>query len=356
MDKLVQRNPKAAAAHFDRALYLFDKNEHAEALNESLKSLELKPDNSDALLLSARCYLALREVQKCREYAARGMKLYPNDCNVYLNMVNLETATEHVDKAIAVVRQGLSVLHQEPALLWTLANLLIDANQLKEAESTLEEMHKINYPRWGIQYLAARMEMVQGHWRAAREGFEKVRGYLAAPGLQPYLKQVDLWLADCYSQLGNRDQQIDALRRAVRTDPFSAIARANLAQALLSAGSVDEATKEYRDLMAMSRMGAPRSAGAGPPAGLQELPAAASRAGLGNGGEGPWHRGKVFAGLRGDRHSARGGPGGAKPFGRRGRGAAESPQQGPQGSRALSHPDRFGRAPTRLEKGGATAG
>jgi tetratricopeptide (TPR) repeat protein len=256
MDKLVQRNPKAAAAHFDRALYLFDKNEHAEALNESLKSLELKPDNSDALLLSARCYLALREVQKCREYAARGMKLYPNDCNVYLNMVNLETATEHVDKAIAVVRQGLSVLHQEPALLWTLANLLIDANQLKEAESTLEEMHKINYPRWGIEYLAARMEMVQGHWRAAREGFEKVRGYLAAPGLQPYLKQVDLWLADCYSQLGNRDQQIDALRRAVRTDPFSAIARANLAQALLSAGSVDEATKEYRDLMAMSRMGA----------------------------------------------------------------------------------------------------
>ena len=63
--------------------------------------------------------------------------------------------------------------------------------------------------------------MVQGHWLEARKGFEKVRGYVVAPGLQPWLKQVDLWLADCYNQLGNRDQQIDALRRAVKTDPFS---------------------------------------------------------------------------------------------------------------------------------------
>ncbi len=99
--------------------------------------------------------------------------------------------------------------------------------------------------------------MVQGHWLAARQGFEKVRGYAVGPGLQVWLKQVDLWLAECYGQLGNRDQQIDALRRAVRTDPFSGIARANLAQALVAAGSVDEATKEYRELMEMSKMGAP---------------------------------------------------------------------------------------------------
>ncbi len=156
------------------------------------------------------------------------MKLYPKDPNVYANMVNIEVATGHHDQAIAVLRQGLAVVQHDPGLLWILANLLIETNKLKEVRQTIGEMQAINYPRPYIEYLNARIEMVQGHWLAARQGFEKVRGYAAGPGMQQYLKQVDLWLADCYDQLGNRDQQIDALRRAVKTDPFSAVARANL--------------------------------------------------------------------------------------------------------------------------------
>jgi tetratricopeptide (TPR) repeat protein len=257
MEKLVQRNPKDASAHFERGFYLFDMNAHGEALQESLKSLELKPDNSDAMLLATRCYLATRDVQKGRQYAARAVELYPEDANVYLNMVNIEIVSGHPDKAIDVVRKGLDVLRQDPSLLWTLANLLIEVNNLKDAKATVKEMQSINYPRLFVDYLNTRMEMVQGHWLAARQGFEKIRGYAIAPGLQQYLKQLDLWLAECYGQLGNRDQQIDALRRAVKTDPFSAIARANLAQVLLAVGSVDEATKEYRELMEMGKLGAP---------------------------------------------------------------------------------------------------
>jgi tetratricopeptide (TPR) repeat protein len=256
MGKLVQRNPKAAPAHFQRSAYLFDQNVYEEALKETLKSLELAPDNSDAMLLAPRCYLAMREVDKGRQCAALAIKLYPRESGAYLNMVNIEMATGHRDQAIAVLRQGLKALRQDPTLLWVLADQLIEVNRLKEARETIAEMEAINYPRPFIYYLNARMEMVQGHWLAARQGFEKVRGYLVAPGLQQYLKQIDLWLADCYGQLGNRDQQIDALRRAVKTDPFSSMARANLAQVLLAVGSIDEAMKEYRQLMDMSNMGA----------------------------------------------------------------------------------------------------
>ena len=130
MEKLVQRNPKEASAHFQRGSYLFDKA-HREALKETLKSLELKPDNSDALLLAARCYLAARDVEKGRQYAARTLKLYPEDYNVYLNMVNIEMVTGHPDQAIAVVRQGLGVLRQNPALLWTLSES-VDRSQSVE--------------------------------------------------------------------------------------------------------------------------------------------------------------------------------------------------------------------------------
>ncbi len=150
MEKLVQRNPKEAAAHFERGFYLLDMAAHEEALKEALKSLELKPDNSDALLQTARCYLALRDVEKSRQYAARGIKLYPEDYNVYLNMANVEMASGHDDKAVAVVQQGLEVLRQDPNLLWTLANLLIDANRLKEAKAAIAELQAINYPHMYI--------------------------------------------------------------------------------------------------------------------------------------------------------------------------------------------------------------
>ena len=196
-----------------------------------MKSLELKPDNQERLLLTARCYLTLRDVEKARRYAARSIKIYPEDPDGYVNITNADLADGHADKAIAAVQKGLTVSPQEPTLLWILANVFIDANQLKEAKKTILEMQAINYPQMFIDYLNTRIEMNQGHWLAACQSFEKLRGYVVAPGLQPYLKQVDMWLADCYAQLGNHDQQIDALRRAVRTDPFSALARANLADA-----------------------------------------------------------------------------------------------------------------------------
>ena len=257
MDKLVQRNPKEALAHFERAFYLSDLDTHGEAIKETLKSLELKPDNHDALLLTVRCYLALRDVEKSHQYAARSIKLFPEDYNVYRNMANIEMASGHVDKAVAVVQQGLKVLRQDPTLLWTLTNLLIDANRLKEAKETIAKLQAINYPRRFIALLNARTEMIQGHWLAACQGFEKVRGYLMAPGARDLLKYADLWIADCYSQLGNRDQQIATLRRSVKADPFFGLARANLADALLSAGNVDQAVNESRDLIDLSHIGTP---------------------------------------------------------------------------------------------------
>ena len=244
-------------AHFERAFYLSDLDTHGEAIKETLKSLELKPDNHDALLLTVRCYLALRDVEKSHQYAARSIKLFPEDYNVYRNMANIEMASGHVDKAVAVVQQGLKVLRQDPTLLWTLTNLLIDANRLKEAKETIAKLQAINYPRRFIALLNARTEMIQGHWLAACQGFEKVRGYLMAPGARDLLKYADLWIADCYSQLGNSDQQIATLRRSVKADPFFGLARASLADALLSAGNVDQAINESRDLIDLSHIGTP---------------------------------------------------------------------------------------------------
>ena len=115
-DKMVQRNPKNWQAQLERGIYLASIAAGEEALSAALKTLELQPDESGALLLASRCYLAKRDFATSRRYAARGVELYPDLAGMYINMAEVEGAAKHADKAIAVVRQGLATTGENPQL------------------------------------------------------------------------------------------------------------------------------------------------------------------------------------------------------------------------------------------------
>ena len=66
---------------------------------------------------------------------------------MYVDLANVELAAGASDKAIAVVRRGLVAIDRNPDLLWVLANLLIDTNDLKAARTTKDVLGDINYPR-----------------------------------------------------------------------------------------------------------------------------------------------------------------------------------------------------------------
>ncbi len=252
MTKLVQTNPKSFRAHLLRGNYLKNINADDDALREAQKSLELAPDNRDALWLTAQCYFAKGEYEKSRDCATRGIKLYPRTIDMYTALADIELRSGNRDAAIAALQQGLKATEQSPQLLWSMANLLMDVNKLKEAEPIIEELRATEYPKQFVEYLNARREFIQGHWLAARQGFEKVRGLLTTwPGL---LKQVDVWIGQCYGQVGNRDLQIESYRRALKMDPFYIPAKVGLTEALLAAGNVDDAIKEYRELGKLGRL------------------------------------------------------------------------------------------------------
>ena len=218
-----------------------------------------------ALILAARCYLIARDFDKSRQYAAHGVKLYPESVGMYLNMADIESAAKNNDKAIAIVRQGLAATQQNPQLLWALANRLIDAHQLPEARTTIAELQKRHYQssqqeelefRPLLEYLNARVEMAQGHWLLASQGFEKSRRNVITPEGHDLRKLVDMSVGLCYARLGSVDQEIDALRRALKTDPGLASARLGLAEALLSTGNIDEALREFHELGRQKKLNA----------------------------------------------------------------------------------------------------
>lgn len=254
MTDLVAKNPESYRAHFLRGGYLknFDANE--EALKEAERALELAPGDREVLLLNARCCLAMRDVEKARQHAARGIELFPDNIDMYTTMADIELQAGSRDKAIASLQQGLKATERSPQLLWSMGNLLIDVNSLDEAEQLIKELKTTEIYKPFIEYLAARIDFVKGRWLPARVGFEKVRGALAIfPHLQ---KQMDVWIGQCYGQLGNRDAQVDAYRRALKADPFYAPARAGLTEAMLASGNVNDALDEYRKLASSGRLGA----------------------------------------------------------------------------------------------------
>src|SRR5439155_31983 len=55
-------------------------------------------------------------------------------------------------------------------------------------------------------------------------------------------------LGECYAKMGSADQQLAALRQAIKIDPLFAPARVGLAAALAASGRSDEAIQAYRGL------------------------------------------------------------------------------------------------------------
>lgn len=297
LDQMVENNPQAFRAYVIRGSYRlnFASNDNAQAsgdagprtqedpkaaavaagansaaaLEDARKALELAPDEDLVIQFAVRCLLLNDKVDEARAQAERGLELFPKSAWPYAQLANIELrlqsdgkAQEHREKAVAWLNQGLRVVpkQQQQDLLWNAARLLIeepgpgresDAEQAKagaarlaEAESLVARLRSLDYPRPPLMFLENRLLVQKKEWLKASENLEKLRPTLLAwPEL---MKETDFWLGRCYEELGKADLQLTAYRRAVSVDPDWVPARIGIANALQSAGRIDEALDEYR--------------------------------------------------------------------------------------------------------------
>jgi tetratricopeptide (TPR) repeat protein len=258
IEDLAQANPDAWKAHLMAGTYWKDVGASEEALHEALKSLKLKPEERDTLLLAAQvaaemagnlnaqqqCEAAQGYYYSARDYGNRALKLYPDQAAVYTTLANIHLRSGEPDEAVAFLQAGVKATENEPQMVWNAVNLLIDTGRIQEAEQSIEQMRDAQFVPALIAYVQARMEYVQGHWRTAIDGFEKVRS-----GLSPWpamIPQVDLAMGRCYGKLGNPEQEQKALRRALDVDPTFSQARLALTESLINAGKLDEALGQYQ--------------------------------------------------------------------------------------------------------------
>jgi len=273
------------------------------AYDEALEALRLKEDDADVIRLAAHCAAVRKEYDRARTLARRGIELHPRTVRMYHTLADVEVrqmheeltaerdqavlanwdqvaehrtrAVQHRDEALAALRRGLDVVKDDPDLLWTLTNLLIDASRiedyegepndgspatfdtetLQEAQRTLDRLRVVEHriiSQSMIDYLQARIEYERGHWTAAARGFEQCR-----PGLggQPRLSRTaDMQLSKCYWELRLFAKQETVLERILEENRFYAPALAALADLKMFTGRPDEALEEFDILVAQGKL------------------------------------------------------------------------------------------------------
>ena len=224
------------------------------------RAMELAPESAETLFFGTRVALARQAYEDARKYARRGLEVHPNEPRFYLALAEVETATSNSTAALENLQRGVQAATQNRELQWQLANRLIDAgNEANEAEAgtLIEKLRSVGYPSEQIGYLEARMLMRHSQWLEAIRRLEAIRPkLLARPDL---VKQVDVMLGLAHRESDGGEQQLACFRRAIDLDPQWIPARLGLAESLLAANLVQQASEEYRRVLSLP--GAPTAAG-----------------------------------------------------------------------------------------------
>ena len=149
-------------------------------------------------------------------------------------------------EALRHLRRSLRDLPAQPEALWDLANMLIDLSQLEEARRVISRIDASG-AALATACLQGRLAMRQRAWdEACRILQEALPNSLRWPELN---RDLNCLLAECHAHLGNPDQQLQAYRAALESDPQWSRARRGYAAALLALGMTERAVEEYRKLV-----------------------------------------------------------------------------------------------------------
>jgi tetratricopeptide (TPR) repeat protein len=292
MNKLVAKNWSSVPAHLAWALYFKELGKPAD-LQAAEKDLEYVckmlggSEDADVLMASALVQMALARkrnpkdqsatLDKARDYLEQGISaltwqkgvttvaladeialLTRQEVAMYGALAEIEIQDGRTNRAIDVLRRGIRELPDNTEKLqWQLTDLLAqnpDPKAADEAQENIDQLDKRGAAQPLVDYLKARMLIAQEKWHEAAQMLETLRPLLEKLAksdagrivLGQMIKQTDMMLGRCYSQLGDADQRYGAYKRLLSQDPDSLPAALGMADALLAMGKSDEALKAYR--------------------------------------------------------------------------------------------------------------
>jgi tetratricopeptide (TPR) repeat protein len=270
LDDLVENASENSDAFLARGRYLL---EHGRALasvekgprdtilesawQDGLAADRLSPGTKKNVLFLVEVAIVRNRIAEAREIVRSTIEANPAEPEMYQSAARIELADRKPEAATQILKNGLQVIPGSPDLLFSLAQLQLDSGNLVEAEELVAELNSRKFREAPMRYLEARVLVSKGQWRQAATLLEQSRAMFDRSN--ELLRQADFLSAFCYRNLGNTDQEIEALQRALGSDPFWSNARESLANAFLRSGRIQESIAEFSQIV--NQPNAPLTAG-----------------------------------------------------------------------------------------------
>lgn len=252
MANLVEKNPGSVRARLAAVKY-YRIHGQFDTARKNLAAAQTDETRGDKEVLLAGIDLALAEPNEAeaREKLQLGLKSYPAEPQFYLVLAGLELRSGKRAEAVKLLKDVVKVLPKLSDEVWAVADLLIDADEPKQARELVNRLRDEKADPAALDFLEARLHLAGGEAREAEDLLRRCRtAFARKAALAPLAVRTELLLAACYDRLGKPDLRLKAAQQAGKIDPASVSARMALAAALLAAGNADEALGIYRPLIA----------------------------------------------------------------------------------------------------------
>ena len=250
LDHLVEFAPGDSRGWLARANWHRSHADFPAAAADLAKAIAIAPDDPDTLFTNFEIALAQKRFVEAEQLAAKARSLFPRDERTYRGLAAVAARQGDLDRAIAVLREGLAAKPNETfKLRLLLSDILIQHGKLEDAEQAIAAVaEQYGASNMDVSMLEARLLIARRSWLEARKKLESVRPLVATS--DELTKQVDLMLGQCFEQLGDFDEQLAANRRVLSQDHTSLLAQVGAAAALSATGKTAEALAEYEMIAA----------------------------------------------------------------------------------------------------------
>ncbi len=246
IEAIIKEDPTIGDAHFSLGNVLYKARRFEKAIESFKRSLELKPDDSFAVINIANSYQAMGRFDEAEkfvlDYLTRGFE----DSQLYFLLGNLKVHHDEPDKAVPYFEKCLEGNPRSASAHNALAAIYLnrDGNgDLAQAEDHLNAASAINSTLMSLRYNMAQLREKQGRLAEAADLYlQEIRD---APKSFKALYN----LSRVYRLMGREDEEFEALRKTVEANPDFPIAYFYLARIHLRRG------RDFEEAIALAKKG-----------------------------------------------------------------------------------------------------
>jgi arylsulfatase A-like enzyme/Flp pilus assembly protein TadD len=243
---IIAEEPTIADAHFGLGNVLYKARRFEEAVESFKRSLELKPDDSFAVINIANCYQAMRRSDEAEkfvlDYLARGF----DDSQLFFLLGTLKVNHSEPEKAVPYFEKCLAGNPRSASAHNSLAAIYLNRSgvgDLARAEEHLNSAMAINPTLMSVRYNMAQLREKQNKLAEAADL------YLGEIRDSPKSYKALFNLSRIYRNMGREDKEYETLRKTIEAEPAFPIAYFYLARIHLRRG------RDYEEAIALVKKG-----------------------------------------------------------------------------------------------------